>query len=70
MTWPCANASPRKAPAYLDTDLTDDENTRVRHRIQRITTALKGRGIKVQHLAALFHHQPRLPQRSLILSSI
>ncbi len=35
--------------------------------MQRITAAVKGRGIKVQHLAALFHHQPQHPGRSLIL---
>lgn len=63
----CERIPQEKAPIYLDTDLTAAEQERVRNRMQRITAALKGRGIKVQHLAALFHHQPLLPQRSLLL---
>ncbi len=56
-----------KAPEFLDTGLSDSEQMRVRARMQRIFAALKGRGIKVQHLAALFHHQPQLPEHSLVL---
>lgn len=56
-----------KAPDYLDTKLTDSEQLRVRTKMQHILAALKGRGIKVQHLAALFHHQPQAPKGSLIL---
>ena len=63
----CERIPREKAPAYLDTCLTDAEQARVHERIQRITNALKGRGIKVQHLAVLFHHQPALPTRSLNL---
>ena len=56
-----------KAPVFLDTQLTDSEQLRVRKRMQHIVAALKGRGIKVQHLAALFHHQPQFPEDSLVL---
>lgn len=56
-----------KAPDYLDTRLSEPEQLRVRAKMQRIVAALKGRGVKVQHLAARFHHQPRFPGDSLIL---
>ncbi len=56
-----------KAPEFLDTDLSTSEQQRVRARMQRIVATLKGRSIKVQHLAALFHHQPQLPENSLVL---
>lgn len=56
-----------KAPEFLNTHLNDSEQLRVRTRMQRIVAALKGQGVKVQHLAALFHHQPQLPEDSLIL---
>lgn len=54
-------------PDFLDTKLTDEEQERVRTGIQHILAALKGRGFKVQHLAARFHHQLQLPAGSLIL---
>jgi anaerobic magnesium-protoporphyrin IX monomethyl ester cyclase len=56
-----------KAPVFLNTQLSDSEQLLVRTRMQHIIAALKGRGIKVQHLAALFHHQPQLPEGSLVL---
>ncbi|APG29114.1 B12-binding domain-containing radical SAM protein [Syntrophotalea acetylenivorans] len=56
-----------KAPDYLDTTLTDSDRLRVRAKMQRIVAALKGRGIKVQHLAARLHHQPQLPEGRLVL---
>jgi radical SAM superfamily enzyme YgiQ (UPF0313 family) len=56
-----------KAPEYLDTQLTDSEQLRVRTKMQRIVAALKGRGVKIQHLAARFHHQPQFPEGSLVL---
>ncbi len=59
--------SQEKAPEYLDTQLTDSEQLRVRTKMQRIVAALKGRGTKIQHLAARFHHHPQLPEGSLVL---
>ncbi len=56
-----------KAPDFLDTQLSESDRLRVRTKIQRILAALKGRGVKVQHLAARFHHQPQIPEGSLIL---
>lgn len=56
-----------KAPDFLDTNLSDSDQLRVRTKMQHIVATLKGRGIKIQHLAALFDHQAQLPARSLVL---
>lgn len=56
-----------KVPDFFDTDLDAEEKQRVRQRLQRVQAALKGRGFKVQHLAARFHHRSGLPAAGLVL---
>ncbi len=56
-----------KAPDFFTTDLAAEEKQRVRERLQRVQATLKGRGFKVQHLAARFHHRPDLPEAGVVL---
>jgi anaerobic magnesium-protoporphyrin IX monomethyl ester cyclase len=50
--------APGNAPAFLDLDLRPEEQDAVRQRVRAETDRIKGRGIKLQHLAAAFSHLP------------
>ncbi len=56
---------PGNAPDFFDTDLTQDEQTRLRQQVRDEQNAIKGQGIKLQHFAAVFHHLPDLAGRSV-----
>jgi anaerobic magnesium-protoporphyrin IX monomethyl ester cyclase len=58
---------PEQVPSFLDTRLTGDEQQRVREKVRHITAAVKGRGIKVQHMAAAFSHLPESSGHRVIL---
>ena len=56
---------PGQAPELFDTALTEAEATTVQARVRQESAALRGRGVKLQHFAALFHHLPETPGRQL-----
>jgi anaerobic magnesium-protoporphyrin IX monomethyl ester cyclase len=58
---------PEQVPSFLDTGLTGDEQQRVREKVRHITAAVKGRGIKVQHMAAAFSQLPEFGDHRIIL---
>lgn len=59
--------APAGAPPFLDLSLTDEEQERVRDRVRRETDLIKGRGIKLQHLACVFSRLPGRQNRRTIL---
>ncbi len=58
---------PGNAPAFFDTGLREEEQQRVRARARAEQEAIKGRGIKQQHFAAVFEHEGGLSKRTVIL---
>ncbi|MEZ4598212.1 MAG: DUF4080 domain-containing protein [Syntrophotaleaceae bacterium] len=56
-----------KVPPFLETRLTGAEEEKVREKVLRISKALKGRGVKFQHFAAVFSHLPQFRKRQVIL---
>jgi anaerobic magnesium-protoporphyrin IX monomethyl ester cyclase len=58
---------PEQAPSFIDTRLTIEEERKTREKVRHITGAVKGRGIKVQHFAAVFSHLPEFEKRQVIL---
>lgn len=58
---------PDKAPDFFDTNLTMEEQQAVQRRVREETEALRGRGIKLQHFAAIFHHLPEMEGRQVLL---
>ncbi len=58
---------PQQIPDFLDTCLTAEEQCRMRLKLDRITTALKGKGVKLQHFAAVFQHLSAPSARQAIL---
>jgi len=55
-------------PLGYDTALTDEETARVKERLALELEAIRGRGVKLQHFACIFHHlAPRGPQVHLFL---
>lgn len=59
--------APAQAPAFLDTDLSPEEQQRVREQVRRETEGIKGQGIKLQHLACVFSRLPGRENRRTIL---
>lgn len=58
---------PDNAPDFFVAALTAAEAQRVRKRVKEETTAVHGKGIKVQHFAAVFSHLPEHPGRTVLL---
>ncbi len=58
---------PDNAPDFFAAALTAAEAQRVRKRVKEETTAVHGKGIKVQHFAAVFSRLPEHPGRTVLL---
>jgi anaerobic magnesium-protoporphyrin IX monomethyl ester cyclase len=66
----CARAErvvPGNAPAFFATDLSAEEQERVREAVIGEAESRRGQGIKLQHFAAVFHHLPDAPGRRVLL---
>jgi radical SAM superfamily enzyme YgiQ (UPF0313 family) len=48
--------APGNAPEFFDTALSETEQQEVKARVRQETEAIQGKGIKLQHFAAAFHH--------------
>lgn len=59
--------APGNAPPFFDTRLSEDEAQAVRQRVQQESEAVKGKGVKVQHFAAVFERLPGLAGRTAVL---
>lgn len=58
---------PDNAPDFFDVDLTEEERQALQRRVREETESLHGRGIKLQHFAAVFHHLPEGQERRVLL---
>jgi anaerobic magnesium-protoporphyrin IX monomethyl ester cyclase len=58
---------PGNAPDFFDTNLTEEEQTRLRQQVREEQDTIKGQGIKLQHFAAAFHHLPGQTGRSVLV---
>lgn len=58
---------PNSAPDFFDTELSIDERRSVALRVRDEVAAIRARGGKLQHFAAVFHQLPDLPGRTVLL---
>jgi len=58
---------PGNAPDFFDTNLGEEEQTRVRRQVREEQDAIKGQGIKLQHFAAAFRTLPNLNERTVLV---
>lgn len=58
---------PESPPAFFEVKLTEGELRAVRERVREETEALRGKGIKLQHFAAVFRHLPGVEGRQVRL---
>ncbi|BCR05869.1 B12-binding domain-containing radical SAM protein [Desulfuromonas versatilis] len=58
---------PGNAPAFLDSELSPEEQQRVRAAVREQTEAIRGQGIKLQHFAAPFERLPEKRGRQVLL---
>ncbi|WP_432821628.1 DUF4080 domain-containing protein [Trichloromonas sp.] len=56
---------PGSAPVFFDTDLSNQEQARIRQLAREEQDAIKGQGIKLQHFAAAFRYLPGSTERSV-----
>jgi len=59
--------TPENAPAFFDTQMNEEEIQKVQARIKEKTEKVRGKGIKLQHFAAVFHHLPETEGRHVRL---
>jgi len=58
---------PESAPEFFDTQLDEGESRKVQARVREETERVRGKGIKLQHFAAVFRHLPGVEGRSVRL---
>ncbi len=63
----CERVVPGNIPNFFDTDLNEEERDWVRQRVALETAAAKGRGIKLQHFAAVFRQLQKPSKRRALL---
>jgi len=52
--------TPEQAPWFVNTALSDKETNAVRERVKQATDTIRGQGIKLQHMAAVFSEGERI----------
>ncbi|MDD4456405.1 MAG: DUF4080 domain-containing protein [Syntrophotalea acetylenica] len=62
--------APAQAPAFLDLDLTSEEQEQVKEQVRLQSEAIRGQGIKLQHLACVFRCLPGRPLRRTVLLAL
>jgi len=63
----CERVQPKRPPAFFNVSLTAAERAWVKDQVARVTTAVRGQGIKLQHFAAIFSCLPEQSGRTLLL---
>ncbi len=63
----CERVIPTKVPDFLDRPLTAEEAAAVQQQVRRLTTNLKGGGVKLQYFAAPFSALPDQDGRRILL---
>ena len=59
--------TPENALAFFDTQMNEEEIQKVQDRVREETEKVRGKGIKLQHFAAVFHHLPETEGRHVRL---
>ncbi|MDT8440721.1 MAG: DUF4080 domain-containing protein [Desulfuromonadales bacterium] len=63
----CERVVLSRLPEFFDVNLELAEQAWVRRQVEARTEAIRGAGIKLQHFAAVFHHLPDHPERTVRL---